>query len=173
MSRTRANFGNRTRGSAFTLVEAVLAIVFVALVLTGAMQAASTSIGAQARAADRAAGRFLAHGLVSELLAKPYEDPNTGSTGVNLNVNGTLANKTTATSINDFNGWTESPPQDPDGNAIPGFSAWTRSVTVQWVNPSDPGTVVTTECGAKLVTVTVKKGGVIMYKSSGLRVRTS
>ena len=161
------------RRGGFTLIEAVLAIVFVALVLTGAMQAAAMSMRAQSGAADRAAGRFLAHGLMAELLVKPYEDPTTGSAGVNLNILGVLTLKVNATSINDYNGWTESPPQDADGNAIPGFSNWSRSVSVQWVNPSNPATVMTAESGAKLITITVKKNGVQVYTICGLRVKPS
>ncbi|MEK7232238.1 MAG: hypothetical protein AAB268_00360 [Elusimicrobiota bacterium] len=44
------------------------------------------------------------------------------------------SDKKTYNDIDDFNGWTESPPKDPYMNSLTAFSAYTTSVTVGYLN---------------------------------------
>ncbi len=46
----------------------------------------------------------------------------------------TAADKTTFDDLDDFNGWTESPPQDPTMQSLTALTGYTRSVTVSYVD---------------------------------------
>jgi hypothetical protein len=60
--------------------------------------------------------------------------------------------------VDDYHGWSSSPPVEKDGTLLSGLTGWQRSVTVEWVNPDDPGEVKAFETGAKRITVTVSCG---------------
>ncbi|OHB74407.1 MAG: hypothetical protein A2Z25_19765 [Planctomycetes bacterium RBG_16_55_9] len=62
--------------------------------------------------------------------------------------------------MDDYHGWSSSPPTNKDGTAIPGLDEWRRSVTVEWVNPLNVSQVQGSESSAKRVTVTVSYGDV-------------
>src|SRR5205807_1031154 len=47
------------------------------------------------------------------------------------------------------------PPQDCNGNAISGFTGWTRSVAVAWADPANPAATLGSDSGLKRITVTV------------------
>ena len=40
--------------------------------------------------------------------------------------------------VDDYDGWSASPPEDKNGNPLVGFDDWGRSVSVEWVNPDNP-----------------------------------
>lgn len=63
----------------------------------------------------------------------------------------TALSKTTFNDVDDFQGWSESPPQDPVGRALSGFSRYKRTVTVQYVDSSLAASGSATDY--KLVTV--------------------
>src|SRR5438067_5129173 len=143
------------RRGAFTLVEVILSTTIVAVMLASALDVAGRSAVLQYKLADRATGRFLADALVNDILIDAYEEPN----GVPLfgrEVNELLSSKANYDDVDDFNGWTESPPQDRDGTVMSGLSGWQRSVVVDWVVAADPTQASLTETGAKRIAVTVK-----------------
>lgn len=58
--------------------------------------------------------------------------------------------------VDDYDGWTASPPVERDGTAVAGYDGWTRNVTVEYINPLAPGgAAVNSDAGAKRITVTV------------------
>jgi hypothetical protein len=73
--------------------------------------------------------------------------------------------------VDDFNGWSESPPKDRDGTAMSELSGWTRSVAVVWVSSANLSTVSVTETGVKRVTVTVAKGSMTLATRVAIKVR--
>ncbi len=141
--------------SAFTLAEVVLTVLIIGIGLTASLRAL-TVILASSETSERA---LLAHRLSADLLAEisllPFEDPD-GSP-----VFGREPDEATATSrasfddIDDYNGWSESPPQDKDGTIVPGTAGYTRSVAVASVDPADFAAVVAPgSSNAKRITVT-------------------
>jgi len=84
-------------------------------------------------------------------------------------VNELLSSKANYDDVDDFNGWSESPPQDRDGTVMSGLSGWQRSVVVDWVVAADPTQVSLSETGAKRVTVTVKHKGITIATRVAIR----
>lgn len=168
--------GRPSHARGFTLIEAVMASLVVAIVFTGAMHAVGASGADQARAARRSAATFLADSLANEMLARPYKAAAAGSTGITVNLGiisitlggglsgttdglgGSGSSRAAFASIDDYNGLVDSPPHDVDGTAIGGFTGWSREVRVQTVSAADGSTASGTDAGAKLVTVMVKWG---------------
>ncbi|MEZ6318282.1 MAG: LamG domain-containing protein [Phycisphaerales bacterium] len=61
--------------------------------------------------------------------------------------------------VDDYNGWSVSPPQARDGSKLSEFAAYTRSVKVELTKASDVTAATSKEEGARRVTVTVSRGG--------------
>jgi MSHA pilin protein MshD len=143
---------------AFTIAEAVISMLIVSVMLTAALRAAAQSVAAQYKAAERQTGGLLAQGLLNEILTRPYKDPETpGTFGIEPGepVKGPRYG---FDDVDDYNGLSESPPVDQDAKALTGLTGWTRSVTVQYVDPAKPDSVQVSDMGVKLITVTVLNG---------------
>src|SRR2546430_17477845 len=71
--------------------------------------------------------------------------------------------------VDDYNGWTESPPQTKAGNVIVDFTGWTRSVVVDWIDPTTLLPTTNANTGIKRVTVTVKRGTLVVSTVAAYR----
>ena len=139
---------------AFTLVEAVVSLVIVSAMLVAALSAVGASRLSQHRTSQYSRGQLLAESLMAEILQQDYQDPNDPV------VFGCESGESTSTrvdfdDVDDYNGWSSTPPVQKDGTQIASLAGWQRSVTVQWVDPADITQVQGTESNAKRVTVTV------------------
>jgi hypothetical protein len=163
---TKHQLHRASRG--FTLAEAAVCTVIVAMMLVAAMRAAAVSGVYQYKMAERATARFLADGLMADIHQLSYQDPGAapqfGPEAPEL-----ASSKANYNDVDDFNGWSESPPQDRDGNVLPGLTGWQRSVAVQWVKASDISQTSATESGAKRITVTVSHNNVVVLTRVALR----
>lgn len=149
------------RRSGFTLIEAVVCTFVVGVLVVAAMRVSGFTQVAQYRASERATARQLADGLMSDILQMRYQDPGLLPLfGIELTE--LLTSKAGYNDVDDFNGWSESPPQDRDGNRVVGFTGWQRGVAVAWVNPNDPTQTSLVETGVKRITVTVKHNGAVL-----------
>ena len=156
---------------AFTLIEAVTSTLIVGILLSAALTAASSSAVAQYHASDRARGRFLGEALMSEILSQQYIDPGSSPTfGPEVGEATSPASRVNFNDVDDYNNWTESPPQNKDGTVIPNFTGWTRTVSVCWVSPADLTTpVLTSDTNVKRITVTVLHTRVPVATSVGVK----
>ncbi len=137
---------------AFTLVEAVISTVVVAVMFAVALQTVGASRITQQKASLVSQGQTLAESLLAEILQQNYQEP--GSTyvfGREAGESDTI--RTAYDDVDDYQGWTESPPVAKDGTALPNSANWRRTVTVEWVHPLDPQQVQGSESGAKRITV--------------------
>lgn len=96
---------------------------------------------------------LLAQQLMSEIVQSSYADPVSGSTTFGPESG---EKRSSYNDVDDYNGWSESPPANRAGAVIPGFTGWTRSVQVSYVDPTTPTTVVSTDKGMKRIVVSVK-----------------
>src|SRR5262245_37042091 len=105
---TRLKRHNPVR-TGFTLVEAVMSMLIVAILLVSALRATAASSLMQYKMAERAKGRFLADGLMNEIMQLSYEDPDT--TPVFGRETGEYYIYRPAwNDVDDFDGWVTSPP---------------------------------------------------------------
>jgi type II secretory pathway pseudopilin PulG len=153
----------------FTLVEAAIATLIVGGMLVAALQAAGAAVLTQQRAAVRTTARSLADGMLAEVLRLPYADRDLPVFGREAAEQGGV--KTSCDDVDDFHGWTESPPQDLAGNALAELSGWERRVKVEWVQSSDASTASFTDTGLKRITVTILHRGDAVATAVGLRSR--
>ncbi len=136
----------------FTLVEAAISTVVVAVMFAAVLNAVGGSRMTQYKASLVNQGRMLAESLTSEILQQNYQDP--GATyvfGREAGESDTI--RTAWDDVDDYQGWTESPPVAKDGAALSNSANWRRTVTVEWVDPVNPQQVMGSETGAKRITV--------------------
>jgi hypothetical protein len=73
--------------------------------------------------------------------------------------------------VDDYHGWSATPPTAKDGTTLRNSAGWTQGVVVRWVDPSQPEQVVGAESGAKRIIVTISYNGV--PQASLVAVRTA
>ena len=155
---------------AMTLVEVVVAMAVLGLVLVSLLQGAPVSVRMQQATSERITAEALARELLEFVSGLPYEESGSVALGVDAGENS--ANRNLFHDVDDFEGWSESPPLRPDGTPMPGMDSWTREVNVEYVDPDDPSTVLGTGEGAKLVRVTVLRGAEPVASIERVRYRT-
>lgn len=154
----------------FSLVESMIALVLA----SGAMVAALGLIGASAKseafAERRAIGQTLAAELLSEVSCASFEQPGMiGSFGpAGAEVGATSREQ--LNDVDDFNGWSESPPKDRDGASRADLDGWTRSVTVERVSlAGHAGGAVAYDSRVKRITVVVEFNGAQVASATAIR----
>ncbi|WP_428937603.1 type IV pilus modification PilV family protein [Fontivita pretiosa] len=159
--------GSRHAG-AFTLVEAIMSMLVVSVLLVAAMRATTASALMQYKNSERALGGVLADSLINEVLVLSYTDP-TSPSGFGLEAGESTTSKVGWDDVDDFAGWSESPPQDRNGTPMAGLSGWRRTVSVQRVLANDPSQPAGSETGVKRITVTVLRNGLVVATRTALR----
>jgi hypothetical protein len=158
----------RRQRRGLSLLEAAGATAMVALMLVAALRTVGASMFAQSRSVENASAGFLATALMSEIVQQYYQNPvnpvlfgpepgEAGPSRVNFN------------DVDEYSGWSESPPQKKDGSLLPNLNGWQRTVTVQWVSSADVKQSSIVESGVKLITVSVLHRNVVRATSVGIR----
>lgn len=131
----------------------------VGMVLVTATATSNSSMLIQTKAAKRAKAGYLAHALIGEMLELSYMQPGQTSSPIGLDAGELATSRANYNDVDDYNGWTDSPPQNKDGTIMPDLANWTRRVVVEWVSPTtltqaSPG--ASAETGMKRLTVIVQ-----------------
>jgi len=161
---------HRQTNTAFSLAETVVSVALVGGLLVVALNTVGdTTLGRQ-KMGDRGRGHLLAQDLMTEILRQPYEDPD------DTPVFGPEASESTGSrvafdDVDDYSGWSASPPQKKDGAGTSDGPEWRRTVTIEYMDASDLAAPVGSDQGVKRITVTVTRNDVIV--SSLVGVRTS
>jgi len=119
----------------YALVEVVVASLVAGIVLVGALLALSGALRSAVWASQAARAASLAQDLMDEILTASYRDPDQpplwGVEEASANTRASFDD------VDDYDGWTESPPQKRDGTPLAGLAGWQREVTVRNVDPDD------------------------------------
>jgi len=150
---------NPTRGarSAFSLIEAVISMALVSVVLIAAL----STLGATARTRSVQTSHqqrdALARQLMAEILGTAFTDPVVDGSAGGREAGEIVDDRTGWNDVDDYDGLSNQPPQEPDGSAMSQFQDWTRSARVHNVSAADPSEIGTPlpETGLKHITVTV------------------
>jgi type II secretory pathway pseudopilin PulG len=144
---------------AFSMIEATIAT----LIVGGMLVAAITAVGGSARArqtmTDRELGALLAQQLMSEILPLAYEEPDE-VIAFGREPSESAGSRAAYDDVDDYDGWSASPPQDKAGNDLPNLDGWKRSVTVELTSPDDMTQKAASDLGLKRITVTVSRNDV-------------
>jgi hypothetical protein len=135
------------------LIEVTVSTMLVGLLLVASLRTVGAVLRYRGNAADQQRGALLAEDLLEEILAHPYGETD----GLSLGGTASLAtDRMEFETIDDYHGWKRSPPEDRGGNELEGFADWERRVVVERVDPADPRQPVSSDRGAKRITVTVR-----------------
>ncbi|MFG0275717.1 MAG: hypothetical protein ACF8QF_11740 [Phycisphaerales bacterium] len=141
-----------------SLVEAAISTFVLAVMLVGALQLVGAVHRTRVTVSDRARAASLANDLMTEILDQEFEDPDdTDPNTIAREAGESPLLRRDWDDIDDYHGWVGAPPRSADGDVLPGWSAWTRSVSVEWIRPEDPSIVVPPDGRAKRITVTVQR----------------
>lgn len=142
----------------FTLIEMSLTVIIVGV--TAAVLASLYAVTSRAFVEIRVKNKAnsLAIAAMEEIKCRKWDEAGPAKTksAIGLDAGETPGDKTTFDDIDDFNGYSESPPRYQDGTPIPGLAVF--SIIVDTVCYIDAGlnfsAAATTR---KMITVTVKK----------------
>lgn len=156
----------------FSLVEAAISSIIVGGVLVASLNVIGAAAMTRHRLAQGQRARLLATDLMSELLSLPYADPTLGagaSPGPEPGeVSGTRA---LFDDVDDYHGWSASPPQSKDGAPLTDFAGWNRSVTCRYVE-MDTLTEMVGNTGIIEITVSIRRKGTTLDSLVALRTQT-
>lgn len=160
----------RHRRRALTLAEMAVSVVLVGVMLVAALNVVGAAKHGERTTADRQRGLQLAEDLMAEILEQDYADSSDGpdSFGRSSDESST-GDRSLFDDVDDYAGWSAQPPQAKAGTVITYLPDWQRTVTVEWVDPSDPSTAVGTNLGVKRITVTAACDGIPMAELVALR----
>ena len=158
---------------ALTLVEAAVSTAIIGVMLVAALNTVGASQVTQKKMGDRSRAMLLAQDLMSEILQQHYEDPDLGpgSFGLGIDEIGD-GSRGLWEDVDDYDGWTASPPQQKDGTVLSGFDGWRRSVTVDWVDPADVAQEQGSDTGVKRIAVTITFKDLPLATLAALRTST-
>ncbi len=146
------------RRRAFSLIETTLATVVVAALLVATLNGVGSVARDRAATSDRAQAEPLAQRLLEEILALPYNDPQSASCPLGPAAGEVTGNRSLFDNVGDYHNWTETAPTNKDGTAVAASAALSRTVTLARVKPASPKTTCPVDEGALLITVKVCRG---------------
>ena len=155
------------------MVEVAFATVIVSVMLLTALNMVGAAGTGLRSITDRATGNFLAEQLMAEILQQDYEDPEAamGSFGTE-GIEGVTRDRSYFDDVDDYDGWSSSPPESKDGSVISGYSGWRRRVDVTWVDPIDMGLVLQSDTGVKRAVITVTRDAIKVAELQAIRTET-
>jgi len=127
----------------FILIEASISYIVLSLALVALVPLFILSLRANKASEKVAVATHLSQELLEEVRLRRWDQatPPSGThiaSGSAIGTDGgeNAADKKTFNDIDDFNGWTESPPRDPVMRSLTAFAAYSRAVTVRYVDAS-------------------------------------
>lgn len=152
--------GRRCARRGMTLVEATISASIVGLLLVAALSAVAAAATGVRAIENRGRGALLCAALMEEILAQPYDAGGTPA--------GSL-DRSAFDEISDYEGWSASPPQHPDGTALAGFDDWERQVAIRNVQTSNLGVTQLPDDGVKRILVRALRDGAEVVRLVGFR----
>ncbi len=148
------------------MVEAVFSVALVGGLVVVSLDTLGGSKMAQRNLGEHAVGQLLASALMSEILNQSYQDPTqTALFGPELSE----SSRSTFDDVDDYSGWSASPPQNRDGTVIPGLTGWSQAVQILVVDPANLSTKRLTDTGVKRITVTITHNNVVAATLTGVK----
>lgn len=155
------------------MVELVVATLLVGVLMSASLTAAGQSLLGQRKRSDRIIGQHLAHSLLQEVLDEEYEEPDGSLTLLGVDSLETVGLRSSYDDVDDYDGYSESPPKAADGSTLSGYTGWSRTVQVDWLDATTLNPTGSTNTGVKRVRVTVAIGGVNVYSATSCKVNAS
>ncbi len=154
MVKTLSGYRFRVTRRGTTLVEVAVCCMLMSVMLVAAMRTVGAVFRTRLVAFQQQQGDTLAHELMAEVLQAYYESPDEspGSFGLEAAEIGD-GSRALWDDVDDYNGWSASPPESKDGTLLPEADGWTRSVVVDRVTCLNPETTSVSDTGLKRIRV--------------------
>jgi hypothetical protein len=154
-------------------VEVVASTLIVGVMTVAALNALGAATTSSSWAAKRAIAAGLADDLMAEIMQQAYREPDDPPL-FGLESGEGLSNRLPFDDVDDYHNWNKTPPRARNGDTIDDRSDWNRSVTVTFVEPSNPSqaTAGNVDKGAKRVHVVVKYRGETVAERFAIRTDT-
>ncbi|MCA9075624.1 MAG: hypothetical protein KDA93_11370 [Planctomycetaceae bacterium] len=148
----------RSSRRGITLVEVAISTLLVGLVMVASLRSVASVMRTFQVASDQGEAMDLARELMAEITQHAYQDPEEPGKNLGTNSGESGGDREDFDDVDDYYGWSASPPETQEGEELTEFVGWTRSVVVKKVSSSDP-TVVrndnSADQGVKRIAVTV------------------
>ena len=155
----------------FSLIEALISLLIVGTLLAASGAAISTAARSSTSQQEMLRGESLARQLLAEIVQKKYQQPSAITLTLGPETGETRA---TFNDVDDYAGYSETPPADSSGAAIAGYTGWTRSVEVKWADPSTlAAAALQAETNVKRIIVTVTAPSGRSWSVSAIRTSYS
>lgn len=158
--------------SAITLVESIVSMTIVGVMLVAALNTVGAARLVQSTELQRQRAYTFAQALLSEIMNQAFED-----SADTLNLPGPTAaeaatgNRSLFNDVNDYTGWTASPPQRKDGSAVPDSTGWRETVNIKFLNPATFKDTGGQNLGIVQITVQMSNRGGVVAELTALRAR--
>ena len=142
------------------MAETVIATMLIGFVVVSTLDIVGPMVRSTTVHADRLLAANLANELTEEIATRRFTDPDVDSgNALGVDISERAAVRADFDDVDDYNGWTSSPPKLTGDIALSTLNGWTRSVIVEHVLVSDATTTSPSVTGLKRVTVIVSKNG--------------
>lgn len=124
---------------------------------------------------EKQLARSLGEMLMAEILSKYYSDPDETGTSIGTDSGETApGDRSLFDDVDDYNDWSATPPQWPDGIDILSRNDWQRSVEVVYIRPVDFDAVLPDglDFGLKRITIRVARNGNELAELVAIRGKT-
>jgi len=138
-----------------SLVEVAVSSLLVGTVAIGSLSMLGASVRTQTATNNLLDGPRLADELLAEIMSMPYEDPTETGAALGLDSDELGTSRTDFDDVDDYVSWSNSPPEDKDGNEHTEYVGWSRSVTVGWARLLNGNIFNGYDTGLKRILVTV------------------
>ncbi len=128
--------------------------MLVSLVLVSALNALTGVASLRIAAEGSHDGTALARDLMEEILSQHYREPDE-TIQFGIEASELITSRSAWDDVDDYQGWSASPPRLKNHTVMTGYTGWTRSVNVALVQLSNPGSTTLTDEGLKRIIVTV------------------
>lgn len=160
----------RTSRRGITFVEVIVAVAIVGGLFAATMNVVGAGAAASRVSFEQALAHRLADELVGEIVAQPFVDP----AGLLTDAIGYGPGEFDGTrsgfdDVDDYIGWSASPPQKKDGTVMTAYASWRRTVDVVWARADLPSVSSHVPSLAKRITVRVYRDGRLISTASVLR----
>lgn len=151
----------RRRQRALSMAEVVLSSAIVGVLLVAALRTVAAAGQDRMTMERRLIARQLAQGLLAEIVPKAFADPAGGTTTLGLDAGEVASDRRTFDDVDDYSGWSASPPQGPQNNPLTTYANWSTSVQVRYVTllPGGVASPSASPTNFKSITVTVAYQG--------------
>lgn len=137
-----------------TMAESVVSMLIVSVMLVAALNMVGSSARARLVRESARGELVLANDLMAEILHAAYAEPYaTVDWGPDPGEN--TGSREYFDDVDDYDGWTASPPESRSGIPIDGYAGWRRSVSVRYAKPAQPDQDQAGDSGLKRIEVTV------------------